>query len=123
MFALVGLLAVGAGCGSSAGEPDRAGAPGDARATVKSSDVTLTGQVTRAFGQYVIQLGTTPREPVLVVFRTPSAYPVGARLEVSGRVRTFARAEIEAEFGVPLGSEVESFDGSRCVVAASVRLL
>ncbi len=91
--------------------------------SVSGSDVTLTGEVTGAFGNHVVQLGTGPAEPVLVVLPTPNPFPVGTALEVSGRIRTFEAARLGAELGVDLGPDAGRFDGQRCLVAATVRAL
>lgn len=92
------------------------------RAAVQS-ELTLTGEVTRSFGQHVIQLGTSPPDPVLLVFRTPHAFRLGVPLEVSGHTRVFERAEIEGELGLDLGSEVVGLDGQSCLIVAAVRVL
>ncbi len=109
------------GCRESVGEPDRAGEPSSTGVTLDDADVRLTGEVTRSLGRYVIQLGSAPPQPVLVVLRSPNPFPVGTRVEVTGRIRTFSRAGLEAELGVDLGSEVEGLDGQRCLVAVTVR--
>ncbi len=122
VVALATLVTVTAGCRDSMREPDAAGAP-STTAAVNDGGVTLTGVVTRSLGAYVIQVGTTPPEPVLVVLTSPNPFPVGTRLEVTGRIRTFERAELEAELGVAFGPEVHGLEGQRCLVAATVRSL
>ncbi len=88
-----------------------------------ASTITLTGQVTRSFGPYVVQVGGPRSQPVLVVLPTASSFSEGTRLEVSGRISTFSRSDLEAELGVDLGPEVEALTGARCLIASSVRLL
>ncbi|MFP5319833.1 MAG: hypothetical protein ACLGI2_16260 [Acidimicrobiia bacterium] len=85
--------------------------------------MTLTGEVARSFGRHVVQLGTAPTEPVLVVLRESGLYPPGTRLTVRGRISTFVRSQLEEELGVDLGAEVEGLTGERCLVAVEVRLL
>ena len=110
------------GCRESMREPARRGAPSSG-VTLEDADVTLTGEVTRSLGPHVIQLGSSPPEPVLVVLRNPNPFPLRTRVEVSGQIRTFSRPALEAELGVDLGAEVDGLDGERCLVAATVRLL
>ncbi len=93
------------------------------QAAVRGAEVTLTGRVARTFGPHVIQVGAGQAEPVLVVLRTPSAFPVGARLEVRGRIRTFDAANLAGELDVDLGLDAQRFDGERCLVAVAVRSL
>ncbi len=111
---------------SACGDSSRGPGPGAAAVTTPSTDrgdVTLTGQVTRSFGDHVIQIGTGPAEPVLVVLPTPSSFSVGARVEVSGRIRTFDPAGLGVELGVDLGPDAQRFEGERCLVAVTVRSL
>ena len=123
-FALL-LLLVPAGCADGTqGAPSGRGATASSTTTLRDvAGVTLTGQVTRSVGNHVVQLGTAPTEPVLVVLREPGLYPTGTRLTATGRISTFVRAEMEEELGVDLGPEVEGLTGERCLVAVEVRLL
>ncbi len=123
VLVMSGVLLVLTGCREGRGEVD-----GDVRTSTivplaEASTITLTGHVTRSFGNHVVQLGTAPSEPVIVVFPRASAFPEGARVEVSGRIRTFSKADIEAELGIELGPEVDGLAGAKCLIAASVRPL
>ena len=121
---MTGLLMLATGCEDDQPRTHRTGdAPSTTLALANAAPVTLTGRVTRSYGSHVVQLGNSPSEPVLVVLPTPRTFPNGVRLEVSGRIRTFARADLEAELGVDLGPEVEGLAGSPCLVAAAVRPL
>ena len=122
MLSLAGVLVLVTACGDGSRGPE----PGAAAVTTPSTDradVTLTGQVARSFGDHVFQLGTGPAEPVLVVLATPSSLAVGARVEVSGRIRTFDPARLGVELGVDLGPDAQHFEGQRCLVAVTVRSL
>ncbi len=121
LLLLAALLGLTGSCGEGSPEGDGGGAAATTHATVQGADVTLTGQVARIFGAHVIQVGDGPAEPVLVVLRAPNSFPVGTRLEVSGRIRTFNSARLAAELGVDLGPEAPRFDGERCLVAVVVR--
>ncbi len=123
MLALTGVLTLTGGCAESTADRDPGPVVATTRGAVDGADVTLTGQVTAAFGDHVVQLGSAPAEPVLVVLRTRNTVPVGTHLEVSGRIRTFAAARLGAELGVDLGPDARRFDGQRCLVAVSVRTL
>ncbi len=90
--------------------------------TTSGGDITVVGHIARAFGMYVLQLGSTTPEPLIVVLRRPEPLSVGQRVEVTGEVRTFHRAELEAELAVALGPEATSVEGQRCLLANSVRL-
>ncbi len=74
------------------------------------------------FGPHVIQVGgSTAPDPVLVVVPFRHTLEPGARVEVTGRVRTFRRAELESALGIDLGADVARFEGTRSLVASSVR--
>ncbi len=123
VLVMSGVLLVLTGCREGRGEVS-----GDVRtsttvALADASTITLTGHVTRSFGNHVTQLGTAPSEPVIVVFPQPTAFPDGARVEVSGRIRTFSKADIEAELQIELGPEVDGLAGAKCLIAVSVRSL
>lgn len=117
------LLVVGAGCRDDQERPAAGGGVETTAPVADPSTVTLTGQVTRSFGTHVVQLGTAPSEPVLVVLPTPSSFRQGVRLEVIGRITTCVPETLEGELGVDLGPEVDVLEGSTCLVAASVRSL
>ncbi|MDQ4069200.1 MAG: hypothetical protein M3203_06985 [Actinomycetota bacterium] len=92
-----------------------------ASTTVPGDKVTLSGPVTAFFGPHVFAIGTGA-ERVIVVTRVPGAVSLGATVDVTGRVRTFDRRQLEAELGVDLGPEVEQLDDGRCLVATTARV-
>lgn len=120
-LALAGFIAV-VSCRERGDEAVRPSPAPTTRANVDGVEVTLTGQIMRTFGMHVIQLGTAPRDPLIVVLRRPEPVFVGQRVEVSGEVRTFRRAELQSELAVDLGAEVHNLEGQRCLLARSVRL-
>jgi len=83
--------------------------------------LSVTGEVARAFGPHVIQIGSTAPDPVLIVVPFRHALEPGVRVEVTGRVRTFRRAELESALGIDFGADVARFEGARCLVASSLR--
>ncbi len=95
--------------------------PTVASTTVPGDKVTLSGPVTAFFGPHVFAIGTGA-ERVIVVTRVPGAVSLGATVDVTGRVRTFDRRQLEAELGVDLGPEVEQLDDGRCLVATTARV-
>ncbi len=110
-------------CRESARVTDGDAAAVTATSTADLAGVTLTGQVAASLGDHLIQLGNGPAEPVLVVVPTANTVPVGARVEVSGRIRTLERERLAAELGVDLGPEAQPFEGARCLVAVMIRAL
>ncbi len=72
------------------------------------------------FGPRVVELGAAPGDPLVVVLRRPQAIAVGQRVQASGEVRTFRRAELESELGANLGPEVVTLEGQKCLLAGSV---
>jgi len=122
VLAVASLLFFSAACRGVEVPADRPGAstsqPLDA-----AGDITLTGDVTRSLGSYVVQLGAGSPEPVIVVFRSPTHFPDGARLEVRGRITTFSAADLERKLQVELGPEVDALEGLDCLVTTSVRTL
>ncbi len=123
MLALTGVLTLTGGCEESTTDRDAGPAVATTLGAAGAADVTLTGEVAAAFGDHVIQLGSAPAEPVLVVLPTPNTFPVGTHVEVRGRIRTFEAARLGSELGVDLGAEAGRFEGQRCLVAVTVRML
>ncbi len=82
--------------------------------------MSLTGPVTEFFGPYVFAVGSGA-ERVIVVTRVPAAVALGATVDVTGRVRTFHREQLEAELGVVLGPETDQLNDRGCLVATTAR--
>lgn len=59
---------------------------------------------------------------MIVVTLTPVGASVGRDVDVTGRVRTFRRAELEAELGVDLGPAANELEERSCLVASVARL-
>ena len=68
------------------------------------------------YGAHVFQVGSG-RERTIVVTARPSAVPVDSVVEVTGRVRTFSRQQLEAELGVDFGPDVAGLEDATCLVA------
>lgn len=73
-----------------------------------------------AYGEHVLEVGSG-RERTIVVVARPSAVPVDSVVEVTGRVRTFSRRELEAELGVDLGPGVAGLEGTTCLVVSGAQ--
>ncbi len=109
----VAMVLLGA-CGS---DPDRAVPPtAPSSPAPAAGDVTVRGPVTEVLGGHALTVGRSGQEPLVVVFRHPPAVPVGAVVEVTGRVRTLRVVELEGELGIDLEPEVERFEGASCLV-------
>ena len=103
--------------GEGASMPTSASAPAPAR----GDEVTLSGRVTAAFGNHIFAVGSGA-ERVIVVTGTPAAVSVGRDVDVTGQVRTFRRAELEAELGVDLGPAANQLENLSCLVASAARV-
>lgn len=97
-------------------------APGPATSTVRApaDELSLSGRVTAVYGDHVFTVGSG-REQVNVVVARRVPVSVGSEVEVSGRVRTFRRAELEAELGIDLAG-VDSLERQSCLVATTARV-
>ena len=89
--------------------------------TPRADEITLSGRVTASFGAHVFAVGTGA-ERVVVVTATPMAVSIGSDVDVTGRVRTFRRQELEADLGVNLGHEANELEETSCLVASVARL-
>lgn len=57
-----------------------------------------------------------------MVTATPVAVSVGSDVDVTGRVRTFRRQELEDELRVDLGPGANELEETSCLVASVARL-
>ena len=89
--------------------------------TPRADEITLSGRVTAYFVAHIFAVGTGP-ERVVVVTATPVAVSVGSDVDVTGRVRTFRRRELEAELRIRLGEEANELEETSCLVASAARL-
>ena len=89
--------------------------------TPRADEITLSGRVTASFGAHVFAVGFGA-ERVVVVTATPLAVSIGSDVDVTGRVRTFRRRELEADLGVHLGQETNELEETSCLVASVARL-
>ena len=98
-------------------------APGTVTSTarVPADELSLSGRVTALYGDHVFTVGSG-REQVNVVVARRVPVSVGSEVEVSGRVRTFRRAELEAELGIDLGPGVDALESRSCLVATTARV-
>lgn len=87
----------------------------------RGDEITLSGRVTASYGIHVFAVGSGT-ERVIVVTLTPVGVSVGREIDVTGRVRTFRRAELEAELGVDLGPAADQLEDMSCLVASVARL-
>ena len=119
LLAAVAAMPLLGGCGH--GGPDGA-APGPAPRPQLSTgrDVTVRGPVTQVLSGHVVTIGGAGQDPLVVVFRQPTAVTLGRVLEVTGRVRTFRAAELEAEVGTDLAAAVGRFEGATYLLVSSV---
>lgn len=106
--------------GCSNESSDRVSRPPSPPPQVTGEDVTVRGTVTDAPARHVVIVGRADREPLVVVLRQPTAPVVGTVLEVTGRVRTFRVAELEAELGTDLEPAVDRLEGGSCLVVSDV---
>ena len=118
---LVLLAAVFGGCAGRDGGTERAPEPATSAALRPGEDVTLRGPVTSTYGAYVFAIGSGSSRAVVVVVPAPAVI-VGRQVEVTGRVRTFRRRELEAELGVDLGPDVGPLEDGVCLVAMGARV-
>ncbi|MDQ4133107.1 MAG: hypothetical protein M3179_07870 [Actinomycetota bacterium] len=121
MLSLVLLVtALIAGCGNRDGATRRRPEPTPpAREPLRGAEVSVKGRVTATYGSHVFEVGSGP-ERVIVVLARPHVHVIGSDVEVTGRVRTFRRQEIEAELGVGLGPEVSPLEEASCLVATNL---
>jgi hypothetical protein len=84
--------------------------------STRGGDISLSGVVTATFGTYVFAVGSGV-EQVIVVTRAPTDAVVGGDADVTGRLRTFRREELELELGVDLGGETDVLENRSCLVA------
>ncbi|MDQ4131918.1 MAG: hypothetical protein M3179_01645, partial [Actinomycetota bacterium] len=87
---------------------------------VPGVEVSVKGRVLKTYGPYVFEMGSGP-ERVIVVQARPNASVEGKEVEVTGRVRTFRRRELQDELGVDLGADVSPLEEQTCLVATEVR--
>lgn len=85
--------------------------------TTRGDEITLRGRITAAFGPHVFAVGSGA-ERVIVVTATPVAAWVGRDVDVTGRVQTFRREELEAQLGVDLGAVPDALENGTCLVAS-----
>ena len=95
--------------------------PSTAAVRVAGDEITLSGRVTVTYGAHVFAVGSG-RERVIVVVAGTAPVAVGSEVEVSGRVRTFRRRELEEELGMDLGPEADALEGKSSLVARTVRV-
>ncbi len=88
----------------------------------EGASLSVTGEVVRTVGPHVVEIGGAPPDGVVVVIPFRHTLRPGVRVEVTGRVRTFRPVELELELGIDLGADVVQFDGSRSLVARSLRV-
>lgn len=74
-----------------------------------------------SFGDHLFAVGSGA-ERVVVVTATPVKAWIGSEVDVTGRVRTFRRQELEAELGVDLGPRANELEENSCLVASFARL-
>lgn len=77
--------------------------------------------MTAAYGNHIFAVGAGA-ERVIVVTGTPAAVSVGRDVDVTGQVRTFHRAELEAELGVDFGPAANQLENLSCLVASTARV-
>lgn len=88
---------------------------------VPAEELAVTAPVTRVLAPHALELGEPPTL-VIVIDGVPSSLRPGVEVQATGSVRVF-RAELGAELGIPLsGWGLESFEGSECLVVASLVL-
>ncbi|MGH9264301.1 MAG: hypothetical protein ACRD1D_06365 [Acidimicrobiales bacterium] len=114
LLAAVSMACGGSGSGSGGSTSSAVSAHGD--------DVTLSGQVTAIYGRHLFAVGSGA-ERVVVVTATPIQVTVGRNVEVTGRVRTFSRAKLEAELAVQFGPHANRLEESSCLLATTARVL
>ena len=88
--------------------------------TERGGELTLSGRVTASFGAHIFAVGSGA-ERVVVVTATPVTVSIGRDVDVTGRVRTFRRQELEAELGVDLGEGANELEDTSCLVASVAR--
>jgi hypothetical protein len=115
------LAAALAACGDRDSAADRAPSPSTSAPLRSAEEVTLSGRVTVTYGPHLFAVGSG-REQVTVVVAGPAPVTVGDEVEVSGRVRTCRRGELEAELGVALGPRLDELKNDSCLVAATTQL-
>lgn len=120
LFVVATALAACEGPGPS-GETGSSPTSASAPATTRDDEITLSGRVTAAYGNYIFAVGSGA-ERVIVVTGTPTAVSVGRDVDVTGQVRTFHRAELEAELGVDLGPAANQLENLSCLVASAARV-
>ena len=113
-------MAAFAACGGQDKAVDGIPTPSTAAARVPVDEITLSGRVTVTYGAHVFAVGSG-RERAIVVVAGSAPVAVGSEVEVSGRIRTFRRRELEAELGVDLGPEADALEGYISLVARTVR--
>ena len=89
--------------------------------TPRADEITLSGRVTALFGAHLFAVGSGA-ERVVVVTATPVRVSIGSDVDVTGRVRTFRRQEIETELGVDLGERANELEETSCLLASVARL-
>ena len=89
--------------------------------TPRGDELTLSGRVTASFGAHIFAVGSGA-ERVVVVTATPVGASIGRDVDVTGRVRTFRRQQLEAELGVDLGQGANELEDTSCLVASVARL-
>ena len=101
-------------------EPAHIG-PTESVVTPRAGEITLRGRVTASFGAHVFVVGSGA-ERVVVVTATPVGVSIGRDVDVTGRLRTFRRQELEAELRVDLGPGANELEETSCLVASVARL-
>ena len=89
--------------------------------TTRGDEITLRGRITATFGPHVFAVGSGA-ERVIVVTATPVAASVGRDVDVTGRVQTFRREELEAQLGVDLGPAPDALENGSCLLASVANL-
>lgn len=117
---LAGAILAG-GCDGTETVGGRAGPPPIREVHAAADEVTVSGPVTKAYGDHVFALGSGVQR-VVVVVSTPLLATVGSDVEVTGHMRPFRRSELESELGVELGPQASALENRECLVAASARL-
>ena len=118
---LVVLATAWPACHGPDGSAEPAPQPTASVTTQRGDEITLSGRVTESFGAHVFAVGSGA-ERVIVVTVTPAGVSIGGDVDVTGRVRTFRRVELEAELGVDLGSATNELEEESCLVASVTRL-